>query len=172
MLKVTPHEKGGLHRPNGTHISTRPMGEWVQEQTARKRCLDHGMWYVESPSDDLSGGACMWPDVDRRGEPRVEIAVPVQVGEREPIEGESRDLSVEGMRIELNRRLDLATEVRLTFELPGEPTAISTTAEVRWCKQVGPKSANQWVAGLNFDDLSERQHRDLARYLERADDER
>lgn len=108
----------------------------------------------------------MWPEVDRREAPRVDVAVPVDVG-GDADAGTSRDLSVDGMRIELARPLEVASEITVAFALPDESTRMSTTAEVRWCKQVGPKSANRWVVGVSFSAMADEHRERIADFVER-----
>lgn len=94
------------------------------------------------------------PSDDRRREPRVDVEFPVRFQAPVRTEGRALELSSSGLRVEVGDDLSRAVQVSVEFDLPEAETPIGALADVRWHKQLGPKSDPRWVCGLRFDDLT------------------
>lgn len=104
-------------------------------------------------------------DRERRQNRRLEVDFPIRL--YSPVRGEGRvlELSAGGMRVEVTDDLSHVMHISLEFDLPGLDEAIGCLADVRWHKQMGPKSEPRWVCGLRFSDLDERYRAAIAEFV-------
>lgn len=82
--------------------------------------------------------------------------------------GETRDVSVDGASIVLDREIKEGEKVGVTLILTQDGIAdareepFQTQADVIWS---APTDAGPWIAGLRFKNLGQRQSRQLERFL-------
>ena len=88
---------------------------------------------------------------DRRGAPRYELSLPVQIGD---VRAFTRNIGMGGALVVSPRRftagdvLDLVIEI--TFSDPDMPTRLHCTGRVRRAHKV----RSQWALAIEFDDLT------------------
>lgn len=105
-------------------------------------------------------------DQERRQDRRLEVDFPIRMYSPVRGDGEALELSAGGMRVEVTEDLSHVMHVSLEFELPELDEPIGCLADVRWHKQMGPKSEPRWVCGLRFSDLDDRYRAAIAQYVE------
>jgi hypothetical protein len=103
---------------------------------------------------------------ERRREPRVDVDFSVRFQAPLRAEGRAMELSSSGLRVEVGDDLSHAVQVSVEFDLPEADAPIGALADVRWHKQLGPKSDPSWVCGLRFDDLTRDQQAAIWGHIE------
>lgn len=92
--------------------------------------------------------------IERRKYMRFEVAVDIEYmvpGNGIPIEGiaVTKDLSREGMKVVLNRRLVAGTELEIKLRLPGDAAPIYAKGDIVWIDKTDEPSA-----GIKFIQMS------------------
>lgn len=103
---------------------------------------------------------------NRRRERRVDVEFSVRFQAPVRTEGQALELSASGLRVETGEDLSHAIQVSVEFDLPEAEAPIGALADVRWHKQLGPKSDPRWVYGLRFDGLSADQQAAIRGHIE------
>lgn len=104
---------------------------------------------------------------ERRRERRVDVEFPVRFQVPTPADGEVLELSKSGLRAEVGEDLSHVLHVSLEFELPSGSRPIRAIADVRWHKQIGPKSDPRWLVGLRFSDITETDQSAISDFIDR-----
>ena len=101
-------------------------------------------------------------DGERRHVPRIEANWPVTVFmDGEEIEGESRNISSEGMLICCDKPLPLNNALRISIRPPGHQ-AIGVTGKIIWSDFYGiDKDKNIFGVGISLVEISEDDHAPL-----------
>ena len=102
---------------------------------------------------------------ERRQHARTKLHVPVELsvaGSESPIRGETADLSLGGMYIEMIFTLEVGTEVHITLQL-GESTVLAVGRIVTCDRTVGN--------GIQFLTMLSEDHDELERFLVAAETE-
>jgi uncharacterized protein (TIGR02266 family) len=77
--------------------------------------------------------------------------------------GRAVNISDGGLGLEVDRRYEVSTDLRLHFQLPGQARRIHAGARVRWIK---PQGEARYAMGLEFTDLPADHRGELNRYLD------
>jgi c-di-GMP-binding flagellar brake protein YcgR len=101
----------------------------------------------------------------RRTDPRYDRRLDVEIlvgGKR--LQGQSRNISLGGMFVELGETLSEQAVVEVRFQVPTQPEAITVGAEVRWIERIG--GSDLVGVGIRFQGLRARDVWALNRYFQ------
>lgn len=112
--------------------------------------------------------------IERRAHPRLTLGIPVKYKvindqkkidsvmdrKRDEKQGHTVDMSVGGIRLEIDQALNVDCILRIDMALPNHPSLISAFAEVVWC--------NASHAGLRFLSMKENDAQYLTAYINNA----
>ncbi len=113
----------------------------------------------EIPWDRSLGDADKFIDRDiRRRTPRYDVCVPIQIypnGSQAPLMGQSKDVSVEGVRLQVNHILEVGNVLSVEVTVPsthGQSNTVSSSYEmlcqVVWQRASQARSQQTWEIGL------------------------
>lgn len=104
----------------------------------------------------------MATETERREEPRIEVRWPVAVfAQHGTIEGETRNISIEGLAVFCDEPLRLHESYRISISPPDHP-AIGITGKVVWSDLYGIEGEDTTVGmGVCFVEISEEDRNDL-----------
>jgi len=80
------------------------------------------------------------------------------------------NLSKGGMFIQTENPLNIGTQIRLVFSLPGIPLLFDLNGEVKWSKHTPSEDNPPWM-GVEFVELDERIRKRIEAYLEKNAEE-